>query len=330
MADIDNAAIYADAAWRALQHFPVDIADLQFIRAGENLTYRAYARDGGRSYVLRLHRPGYHALIALDSERMWTDALAADGLSVPETIRSIASENYASVDIPEAAETRRAGLSLWVEGGLLSTLIDSEQTSLDICGAHLFALGALLGAIHSQAASWSPPSGFYRHRLDADALVGKRPLWGAFWEHPALSSSERVLFERTRDRVHSALLGYGEPARTFSLIHADPHAQNVVVAAGGLTLIDFDDTAFGWHQHDLAVVLQPYIGTARFGSFHDALIRGYRSRRFMSDEDLSLVPMFILARQLAQIGWSYTRPELGTPSWFPRVKAQAYEATCKF
>ena len=219
---------------------------------------------------------------------------------------------------------------MWAEGDLLSSVIDSEDTRIDICCAHLFALGALLGAIHNQAVNWAPPPGFDRHRLDANALVGERPLWGPFWEHAALSGAERELFERTRDRILLALSRYGEPARSFSLIHGDPHTQNAIIGRDGLTLIDFDDAAFGWHQYDLAVVLQPYIGTPGFGSFNDALIEGYRSRRFISDEDLSLVPMFILARQLAQIGWSHTRPELGTPAWFARVKTQACKAARAF
>ncbi len=330
MPDIPDGEIHAAAARRALQHFPVDAGDMKFIRAGENLTYRVYARDGERSYVLRLHRPGYNALSALNSERLWTNALLNDGIRAPQAICSLTGENYVSVTIPEAAETRWAGLSLWVKGDLLSSHLDSEQTPLETCTSYLFALGALIGAIHCQASSWTPPRGFSRHRLDADALIGGQPLWGPFWKHQALSAPERALLERTRDTIHKALLKYGEPESTFTLIHGDPHAQNVIVAAEGLTLIDFDDAAFGWHQYDLAVALQPYAGTPRFDAFHDALIKGYRSRRRISDRDLSLVPMFVLARQLAQIGWSHTRPELGTPVWFERVKAQACKAAHTF
>ena len=106
-----------------------------------------------------------------------------------------------------------------------------------------------------------------------------------------------------RDRLHAALTRYGKPARTFSLIHADLHPRNVLIDGAHAAVIDFDDAGFGWHQYDLAVAVIGYQDHPDFVSFRDACIAGYRSVRVISDADLALLPMFLLIRDMAQIGW---------------------------
>ena len=62
---------------------------------------------------------------------------------------------------------------------------------------------------------------------------------------------------------------------------------------------------------DAAVALLPYRTKPYYASVEAALLRGYRSQRAMSCETLALVPMFMLIRNMAQIGWMMQRPELG-------------------
>ena len=42
---------------------------------------------------------------------------------------------------------------------------------------------------------------------------------------------------------------------TYSMIHADFVAENVLVDEGRVRLIDFDDAGFGWHLFELATSL---------------------------------------------------------------------------
>ena len=48
----------------------------------ENVTFKVTDRAGS-AYVLRLHRPGYHTLDELVSERAWIRGLAEAGIDVP-------------------------------------------------------------------------------------------------------------------------------------------------------------------------------------------------------------------------------------------------------
>jgi Ser/Thr protein kinase RdoA (MazF antagonist) len=329
VSDLFDEAVYAVAAEQALRAFPIGPARLQFVHVSENVTYRAFEADSSRTFVLRLHRPTYHSLQALRSERIWTRALFAAGIPVPEPVSTATGEDYVSVRVAAVNEIRWAGLARWVEGELLSNVLKAE-TDQDIQSGYFSRLGSMLGAAHNHASGWRPPTGFVRHSLDADGLMGEQPFWGPFWDDRMLSPEERDLLIATRDKIRGAMLRYGKPSSTFSMIHADLHPDNVLVAGDRLVMIDFDDAGFGWHQYDIAVALLPYENHQDFARFSGALISGYRAVRDLSDEDLALLPMFMLSRQLAVIGWLHARPELGRSPRLATWRARACHAAAEF
>jgi Ser/Thr protein kinase RdoA (MazF antagonist) len=330
MADPFVDGAYRQAAERALRAFPIDRAGLEFVHLSENVTYRVLTMDPERSYALRLHRPSYNTIESLKSERAWTRALAAAGVAVPEPVLARSGEDYVAVDIDSVGETRWAGLARWRDGALLSQVLERETEPLARAD-HFAALGRLLAAAHNQAGAWTPPPGFSRRRLDADGLMGAKPSWGPFWDHPALSVGERDLFIQARDKLHAALSRLDRAPAAFSMIHADAHPHNIiVVAGGGLQMIDFDDAAFGWRLYDIAVALRSHQPDPDIERLTAALVRGYRSVRALPDEELALLPMFLLTRRLAEIGWLHQRPELGSPPHWDALKAAACAAAEAF
>ncbi len=325
----DAAQAYAPAALQALAAFGVEPAELRFVHLGENVTFRATdARDGAR-FVLRLHRPWYHDIAALRSEHLWIRALVQAGIAAPEPLLTRAGENFAQVEIAATGERRWAGLARWVEGELLADVVAAETDSA-ANARHFAQLGSIMAAMHVQATTWTPPAGFQRHAVDADGLMGPEPFWGPFWDHPVFSRAEREMLLGARDRLHAALVRYGKPARTFSLIHADLHPRNVLIDGAQAAVIDFDDAGFGWHLYDLAVALIGYQDHPDFATFRDACIAGYRSVRMISDDDLTLLPMFLLIRDLAQVGWFYQRPELPRLAALPRLKRRICAKAANF
>jgi len=320
---------YAPAARQALTAFGVEPTELRFVHLSENVTFRATDARDGSPLVLRLHRPWYHDIAALRSEHLWTRALVQAGIAAPETLLTQAGENFAQVDIAATGERRWAGLARWVNGELLADVVARETDSA--ANAHHFAhIGAIMAAMHDQATSWTPPAGFQRHALDANGLMGPEPFWGPFWNHPIFSPGERDMLLAARDRLHAALTRYGKPARTFSLIHADLHPRNVLIDGAHAAVIDFDDSGFGWHQYDLAVALIAYQDHPDFVMFRDACIAGYRSVRTISDADLTLLPMFMLIRDMAQMGWFHQRPELPRAAVLPLIKARICSEAADF
>jgi Ser/Thr protein kinase RdoA (MazF antagonist) len=309
---------FLEPARQALDQFPIQSAHVSLLARAENITFKV-ADDRGDLYTLRLHRPAYHTLEELQSERLWTKALWQAGIHVPEPISTRDGRDYAGVDVPLLGEQRHASLSRWVPGEPLMRLIREERPR-ERLELHFQKLGALIATMNNQAADWHPPAQFRRHALDADGLMGIQPFWGQFWERSDLSPGERALLIETRTRIHELLTRYGKDASRYSVIHSDLHPGNVLVNGDALTAIDFDDVAWGWHMYDLAAALNQCQELAEFGALHAACIEGYRNVRPIAAEDLAMLPLFLLVRGLAEIGWFADRPENATPAQLTAMK----------
>ena len=297
-------------AEQSLPHWGLKPDQMELVSQSENSVFRLDMPDGKR-YALRIHRPGYHTLPELESELLWTQALNEVGIRVPVGVRTLDGPGYATIPTPDGESSRAVGLVNWLEGELLSSVIESEEDESRIID-HFGQIGRVLAAMNNQASSWTPPTRFTRHAFDVPGYVGESPFWGRFWDIPPLTNGQREVLGRAREGIRQTLSEYGKDRETYSMIHADLHAFNVLVdPSGAMQAFDFDDSGFGWHQYDLAVVLFGLDDLPSFERITDALVDGYRSVRPFSDEALSLLPLFVLIRRLVVIGWRWDRPELG-------------------
>jgi Ser/Thr protein kinase RdoA (MazF antagonist) len=153
--------------------------------------------------------------------------------------------------------------------------------------------------------------------------MGNAPFWGRFWEIPQLTDAERQRILDIRSAIHRILSDYGKHQGTYSMIHADLHPGNLLVNGNQLAIIDFDDAGFGWHQYELVAALFYYWNKPDFNTVHDALIAGYRTERTFDDTAIELLPMFLVIRALALLGWIHDRPELDNSHRLPGLIAIA-------
>jgi Ser/Thr protein kinase RdoA (MazF antagonist) len=322
--------VYTPAAVEALREFPITAGEPRLVVMNENVTFRVTDGHDGASYVLRLHRPGYHNLAELNSERVWLRALADAGIAVPSPVLASEGREYVPVSIAATEETRYAGLTRWIEGEIVAEVLQRTEDGR-VVESYFEQLGTIMASMHNQASGWSVPATYTRHAFDADGLMGDAPFWGRFWEHEALSEEERRTLLATRERIYGVLERYGRDPSTFSMIHADLHHNNLLVDGDRLTVIDFDDSGFGWHQYDMAVALYHSQATPNLARVERAFIESYRATRPISDEALALVPMFQLIRGMAIIGWKHLRPELEwPPDLFERIKSDALAKCATF
>lgn len=307
MAQPLNRAILRAIADRALDEWDICAVQLELISISENTVFRVDT-DAGETYALRIHRPGYHTLAALSSEQQWTAALKQAGIGVPLPRLTRDNRGYATVPVPGTLETRHVGIVEWFEGVTLSSIM-AQAGDTQTLALHFNQLGRIAARIHNQAVSWQIPKNFQRHAFDADGLMGDAPFWGPFWVLPELKAAERAYILNARRVIYRTLSDYGKAAGTYSLIHADLHPHNLLVNGDRLHIIDFDDSGFGWHQYEIAVALDAYRQPSQFEVARDALITGYRLERALSDTAIELLPMFLLIRSLALLGWLHERPE---------------------
>ena len=262
--------------------------------------------------ALRLHRQGYHSDAALRSELQWMQALAEAGLRVPEAIPDnrgnlFISQEYAGIEGPVQVDVFK-----WMDGAPLGSVEAGVEAGGSDLAQTWFTIGELAGRVHNQAAAWTLPEGFVRHAWDEHGIAGNQPLWGRFWELAALSGEERTLMERTRDTLRRELSLVDKAPVGYSMIHADFAPENLMVDGETVSLIDFDDAGFGWHLFELVTSVFFIMGEDYFPAAQKALIEGYRSRRALTDEQLELWPLFVLARATTYLGWVHTRPDTET------------------
>ena len=311
---------YRPAALEALKHFPVDVMALKFITHSENVTFRVSVRDSETDYVLRLHRPGYNSIEELQSERQWTIALKQAGISVPGAIATLdANQYYALIDSPGTGEQRYAGMTTWIDGQPLADILDETSHQNDPADL-MYKVGELVARIHNQTTAWREPNWFRRRTLDVDALLGEAPFWGRFWDHDSLSADERKLLSGARHQLHARLSAYDTRPDNFGLIHADPNPDNIIWNGTTLSLIDFDDTAYGWHMLDVAAALIELRFDNDFDSLQAALLDGYRKNRPLAPSETDILPAFILIRAMSLMGWYHQRPEHAGDPFYEDLK----------
>ena len=202
-----DTAEHLRAARKALEAWPLAVADVERVSVSENIAFRVIDAQA-RSYVLRLHRPEYHNHAELVSEQTWTAALLAAGVDVPVVVKAADGRGYVPVDV--AGERRYAGLLEWVDGDTMAARIGSgRETDVPGCFSRL---GGIMAALHEHAAGWTPPPDFTRHAFDADGLMGEQPFWGRFWESPHLDANQRGRLDALRHRIHAMLCDYSKDA----------------------------------------------------------------------------------------------------------------------
>jgi len=305
IADIDIEAMVQ----QALKAWGLQTAKHELVLISENIVFRVETGDG-KVLRLCLHRSWYHNLHELISECQWTRALSEYGISTPVQIPALDGNDYVLVRDNLSGEARYASMNQWVDGEIMGNIIARSEDF----GVYFKRLGEVAARIHNQASNWKPPRGFTRHSLDAEGFMGERPFWGPFWAAPTLTSDERKRFEHLRKAVYNLLVRLDTAPDNFSMIHADLHPRNLVINGEHLHVIDFDDAGFGWHMYELAVGVFYYQDHPHFPEIVKAVFEGYREFRPLSTESAALLPLFLLVRALASVGWIAARPELSRVS----------------
>ncbi len=266
----------------------------------ENTVFRVDEITSGRRFVLRVHRAGYHSDDAIRSELAWMTALKEAGVPTSEVVASKNGDWIQVVGNEAVPGPRQCDLLGWVEG--------TEPDPQNIVASYRI-LGEINARIHQQAARWKPPRFFERHSWDEDGMLGENPIWGRFWELEKLTESQIDLLRKARDTARARLLEFGKADDRYGLIHADLMPDNILVSNGKVSVIDFDDSGFGWNLYDLATALLLHLEQDYYDTIYRSWVEGYRSVRELPDEHLKMLSTLLIARGLVALGWVHTRRE---------------------
>jgi Ser/Thr protein kinase RdoA (MazF antagonist) len=170
-------------------------------------------------------------------------------------------------------------------------------------------MGAFLGDLHRTTSAYRPPDGeaarLHWHELDSPERVLRS--WGP----------EDARLRRHFEQVHERLQAQPASPGRYGLIHGDVHRGNLFVHATGIDVFDFDDCCRAFHVMDLAHAVYYALWDRRYAPeperedfarrFLGCLLRGYRARHALDDEDLALLPDLLEYRELAVDAFTHRR-----------------------
>jgi Ser/Thr protein kinase RdoA (MazF antagonist) len=258
-------------------------ADLQPLRGGHFAQVYGFKRNG-RNYVLRLTPPNDDVDITVQKAILvWMAYLAAHGASVPEPLPS---KNGNMVEVISSPEGEWLAVAFTQAEGILS-----EEIPLDRWNDFQFqTLGRSIGKIHSIARGYGPSK---------DVSFIDWETGGNLFNHQI----ENELWLKDKQfRVLEQIRALPRPADAYGLVHCDLHFGNFFVETQKqiVTLIDFDDCAYGWFVMDIAVllfdILVLYPGTDKdeYGqNFLHNFLKGYLTENHLSMFWLEQLPLFL-------------------------------------
>jgi Ser/Thr protein kinase RdoA (MazF antagonist) len=278
-------------------------AKVSLLHHRENAVFRVEDPAQGRPFALRVHREGYRTAQEIRSELAFMDALRETGVATPRARPGLDGDPVQTVSAPALAAPRDVDVLSWVAGAPLDVGAGERAYRL---------LGVTCARIQDGGRRWTPPPDFRRPTWDAQALVGKRALWGDYAELALLAPEQRALLDRAAALVFRRLDAFGRGADRFGLTHGDLMPDNVLLQDGVPHVIDFDDCGFGWYLYDLATLLAVKALDPDRDAARDAWVAGYRSEAPLPEAHLRELETLVMARGLLLVGWMHTRRETKT------------------
>jgi Ser/Thr protein kinase RdoA (MazF antagonist) len=264
----------------------------QLIQKGMNDTYLLKSREA--KYALRVYRYSRQCRSHIRFEMGLLNHLALHGVSVATPLLDRTGELFHEVPAPEG--NRYVAVFNYAAGTPL--ILDRHQSE---------RYGRALASLHCAADSFNP-SDFHETFAVEELLVKPLHNISPFLEHrPEDFEYLRSLSEDLKECLNH--LPRSCPA--YGIIHGD-HLYNVHVSGDGLfTFFDFDNSAYGWRVLDLALfnwVLAFKIPTWFIKYVEDdetlwsGFLSGYSSIRPPEPWELGVIPLFVLARTLWDMG----------------------------
>jgi Ser/Thr protein kinase RdoA (MazF antagonist) len=253
-----------------------------------------FAITSGERYAVRI-APPTAALPALRAEMAWLAALRHDtALRVPEPVVASDGERVVTATYPGVPGPRHVVVLRWIDG----VRLEGEPL------ARLAApLAEAVAVLHHHGERFQLP-------------VGERPTWGV----PRLLADGAVIAAADRRRVGAGLAALVARAIAaarsaldamggagWGLIHGDLHLDNILVGAGGIAFIDFDDAGWGHALYDVATLLDAArrrgLAPGAYRTFRADLLRAYGALRPLPSSLDADLATFRAVREIATLAF---------------------------
>jgi Ser/Thr protein kinase RdoA (MazF antagonist) len=270
-------------------------SDAVFVRSSASHVFFAQQSNDGARIVLRMRPESPSAYAALHRSAMAAEHLSAAGAPVVAAVRSSTGALVESVDGYYVTAVAAA------DGEIRDEEAADRSTATE--------WGVALAEVHAHGAAVDP-------RQLPDMVELCAPQHATHADGPPMDSR----LSAVADEVAADLAALPRDPEIYGLLHGDAELDNVVFTSRGPVLVDLDEVRTGWRAADVGFALRSWGPTADApdlaAEVPAAFIAGYRSRRPMTDQELSRLALFARAAALETL-WEL-QPVLAhpvEPSW---------------
>ena len=252
--------------------------------------------DSG-SYFLKVLSPGYQ-IVDLRSQMMFADFLREGRIPIPAPLETKTGQRFATTFLD--GEIRYGVLSPWIDGDTFGDRTDAD--SVGQCGE-------LLARLHVRSQAFDPPDDFHLRVWDevyAPPEDGWLPL---FLADSRFDRAEKRIIEHAAARARTLHSRLPKDRRTYGLIHADFHGDNLIFDGKTIWVVDLEDVGWG---HLLFDIVWSAVLFAKHHPGSDQCLRpllhGYERTRRLSAAEIELLPEFQLAAGIGVLEMIHISP----------------------
>jgi amicoumacin kinase len=314
VAEIFGEHIIDEAATR----FGLTIGSQRKLGDFENYVFEM--ERNGAMYILRLTHSSHRAEADISAELSWISYLVSQGLVIPQCYLSL---NGKMTELIAAGDSYFTACLFEKARGHLPDYKNPADWNVDL----FRKWGELTGSMHQATSRYTVPEGVIRRlSWDDDDLLQNADRYIEPGDEYVLQRLNEVL-------AHLRKLPRGHDV--FGLIHTDIHPRNFFVQDGQISVFDFDDCAYNWFIHDLAIPLYysltwvPFEEIDRMNEFAIEFVKafwtGYRTAYELPSEWLNQMPYFMKLRDITLylVLNKKTEPQDRTPrllQWMEEMK----------
>jgi Ser/Thr protein kinase RdoA (MazF antagonist) len=226
-------------------------------------------RTPSRKVVIRITPPGHKSVREVEAEIHWLNYLNQNGAPV---VKVLESNNR---NLVEVIETNQGEVPVVCFGWAEGRVVRKEDFSESL----FHTWGRAVGKMHALTKDYRPRT---RDRIQ--------------WENDEYLC--RNLIPTTQTKVlerFDALMDYFKKLPrgrdSFGLIHQDVHHENLILDGNKLTVLDFDDSAYGFFVFDIANALgfsiwekPENMSNREFADFYlEHFMKGYEEENHLED-----------------------------------------------
>lgn len=227
--DLLDDTVLATAAAK----YGLDAGSLKPIGDGWNVNAVFSCTKGDQRYVLRLTHNTRRDYAGIRAEADFVQFLGKNGGPVAGVVSSLAGNS---------AEVTNNGFT----AVLFETAPGREVTRDDWNDQLFYDWGKATGKLHALSRTYTAQGDAVRNHWDQEEWLS---------DYRRFIPADQTLVLRRIDELLAKLRALPVTPDGYGLVHGDLHAGNVFIADNGdLTMIDFDDSVYGWFVYDLAMV----------------------------------------------------------------------------